>query len=175
MGKTIKILILILVVTAGVLILFAYMGQNENVIMSGNPYGVPSSGPVSDQSAGSRGNDISAQDKAALFPFPGPNASAEERKKHADLVMKLAQQVDELFIGGCKPSPFVMGVSLKKDFTIRNSDSVPHRILFQSIQLDVPANGSLVVHPSKVFDKGQGDYGYYCDSSSARGIFYVAL
>lgn len=172
MGNITKTLIVLLVIGVGIAVYIISMQSNGNLIAPGTPYKAGPT-PVVTPKTVSQGGGISTQDRAALFPFPGASASDQERANHIALVRRLARQADELSVNGCSPDPLVIQISLKKDFMIKSTDPAAHQIIFGSTKLQIPANGSIVVHPSQVFDKGQGDYGYYCDKDTSSGVFYV--
>lgn len=112
-------------------------------------------------------------DEQAALKVPLSSASAEEKRRHAQEVVKLAQTARELDITGCKPEPLVYQVSLRGDLRIKNNDAIPHAIRYLGLQVDVPAQGSTSVSTSVLFQK-PGDYGYGCDNPFAKmGVLMV--
>lgn len=116
----------------------------------------------------------SAAEISAVLNFPGPNATAEERKKHSDLVNKLGDEAGFSFlnISGCKPVPVVYRVKLGSTFKVKNTDSVDHTI-YTAKKVTIKANSEQTLNSKEIGDN-LGDYGYGCDNSSgAAGIIQI--
>ena len=188
MGKTLQIVIVVLVAIAAGLVYFISTQSNENriaTIPSASPQESETSAPSSETQSPSpssslsllptpQASPISAKDHKVILAFPDSKASGDERAAYNALVARLARDANTLLVSGCSPDPLVMHVSLAKDFTIRNTDSVKRRVFFQEPTMEIPPNGSVIIHPSKVFTHGPGNYGYFCDGSSdINGVFFV--
>ena len=186
MGKTLQILIVILVAIAAGLAYLISTQPNENqvaLIPSVSPKQPELSVPYHEMQNPSsppflsplpEARPASPKDRAAIMAFPDSKTPADERAKYNALVAKLARAGNVLSVSGCSPNPLVLLVSLTKDITITNSDPTKRRIFSQEPTIEIPANSSLVVHPSKIFAHGPGNYGYFCDgSSTVSGVFLV--
>lgn len=115
---------------------------------------------------------LTPDEKAALAP-PAQNASQDQQKQFFDLVSKTAKTSDALDISQCKPNPVVMKVKYGGTFPAKNTDSVPHRIVFDKDHVyTIPANGQTAVEVN--FGKAAGIYGYGCDSTNyAVGMLFT--
>ena len=114
-----------------------------------------------------------AVDEELVLDFPDASSSKEEQKKHYDLVSQLAENVDYIDIGKCRPSPLVVRIKNKDPVTFKNSDQLQHSVAFNQEQiLTIPAGGkeSIIVN----FEFGPGVYGYTCDAKGkAAGVILV--
>ena len=185
MGKTLQIVIVVLVAIAAGLVYLISIQSNEKIatIPSASPQQSETSAPSSEtqsplsplsSSPTPQAGPISAKDHKAILAFPNSKASADERAAYNALVNRLARDANTLLVSGCSPDPLVMHVLLAKDFTITNTDSVKRRVFFQEPTIEIPPNGSVIIHPAKVFTHGAGNYGYFCDGSSdINGVFLV--
>lgn len=112
-------------------------------------------------------------DEELVLDFPDPSAPKEEQKKHFDLVSQLAENVDYIDIGKCRPSPLVVRIKNKDPVTFKNSDELQHSVPLSPEQvLTISAGGkeSIIVN----FEFGPGVYGYTCDASyKAVGVILV--
>ena len=102
-------------------------------------------------------------DEELVLDFPDPSAPKEEQRKHYDLVSQLAENVDEIDISNCRPSPLVARIKNKDPITLKNSDQVEHSVSFnqeQTLVISAAAKESIIVN----FEFGPGVYGYTCDA-----------
>lgn len=169
--KGILILIGILVVVGGILGYAIY--QSGALKGTPTPTRQDQTGTsVSAPSTPTERTELSEEEKAALNP-PGENASEDEKQRHTDLIFKLATDTDVLRISNCEPSPVVMRVVNKRDFTVRNTDSTDRTIFIDGErQYVIPAQGETVLTAD--FGKASGIYGYGCDlSNKGVGVFLV--
>lgn len=115
---------------------------------------------------------LSDDEKFILFP-PSADASKSAKKKHAQIVAKLAKQNDTLEIKDCQPTPLVLLIKQGSKFTIKNDDSTAHNfVIDEEHQYKIPANGSLEIVAQ--FKYGTGDYGYVCQGVGLTGFLHVA-
>ena len=185
MNKTLQIVIVVLITIAVGLVYLISTQSDEKIatIPSASPQQSETSAPSSEtqsplsppsSSPTPQASPISAKDRKAILAFPDSKASGDKRAAYNALVNRLARDANTLLVSGCSPDPLVMHVLLAKDFTIRNTDSVKRRIFFQEPTIEIFPEGSVVVHPAKVFTHGSGNYGYFCDgSSNVNGVFVV--
>ena len=110
--------------------------------------------------------------------WPSPDASTEEKQRHADLVQKVAKRGEFLDLTkNCKIQPAVLRVKVGDTFTVRNNDQMKHAIEIDKKNVfSIPAAGVKKITVSrKIFPFGQGNYGYICDSKQGvAGIFFVS-
>jgi len=119
-----------------------------------------------------------SDDERAALTFPSPNATQAELSQYTAVVTKVAVETDVLAIGkNCSASPVVLKTNLisGKKITINNTDSVAHRIAFNSsTAYDVVAGGRAEVSVASISGGKAGLYGYGCDnSSSGIGLIQV--
>lgn len=117
--------------------------------------------------------NLTKEEKMALNP-PGQDATVEERNKHFNTIVSLAQKTELLDINSCKkPNPLVIEVKLNEKIKIKNSDSKDHTIRVDNEhQYLIKAKETKDIIAS--FGKGQGAYGYLCDEmGGVVGFFLV--
>lgn len=103
-----------------------------------------------------------------VLKWPAPDASLQEKQRHADLVRRLVQDAEFLNISSnCNIQPAVFHAILEKTFTIRNQDVVDHTITVNENNVFViPAGDTKNIVAD--FEQGRGNYGFTCDSK--RGV-----
>lgn len=100
---------------------------------------------------------------------PGPNATTEQLKTYSGKVFQASVESTTLDVSGCSPIPSVLRTKTDSALTIKNTDSVSHKILNgTALNLDVAANSSKSVSPKLPL----GIYSYSCDSK-ITGIIIV--
>lgn len=101
------------------------------------------------------------------------DSSDEEKKRHFDLVQKLARDAEYLNITNCAPQPIVIRVKDGSHLIVKNSDDEMLEIGIDPQHLyGIPAQGEKKIKIA--FGNGPGIYGYGCNKSSgAVGMFYV--
>ena len=102
-------------------------------------------------------------DAQGVLNFPSDDASEEERRRHTDLVDKLAVETNVLEIADCEPTPLVIMVSEEESINIKNTGDVSHTIQSGDFEIFLPANGEKVVEVKSIAEFGLGSYGYNCD------------
>ncbi len=107
-----------------------------------------------------------------IFMTPGPDASEEEKRRHFEAVVKLAQDISVLEIGSCRPSPIAVRIKRGSSLTVKNPDGGPHVIgLDLTTTYEIKAAGDTVVTPE--FAHGPGLYGFGCDNSTGTVGFFL--
>ena len=121
--------------------------------------------------------ELSPDERAALDPPSGADATEAERREHFLLVERIATWSEELAIGpDCAVSPAVLRTELGADLRFKNYDTEPHFIIFdENVSFSVPAGGQVVV-PVR-FGTGSGVpgvFGYGCDTDpTTAGMLLV--
>lgn len=111
-------------------------------------------------------------DEQAIYNTPNAQSSAEEKSKHASLVLKLSQTSDMIHIANnCRPYPLVYSV---KNFSVKfvNDDTVEHTIILgknQSYTLAPKASQTITIQK----DKANTISGYGCDTFSPVGFLVI--
>jgi len=118
----------------------------------------------SDQSFQSSPTPTVNPEEKEVLNFPEPSASNEEKKKHSQLVLKLAKETDTIDITNCQPEPLVVYLDRGDKLTFKNQDEEPHKIKWGGKDTEI-TNGMTVISASQVFGSEVGDYGYLCDGS----------
>jgi|AP45_3_1055517.scaffolds.fasta_scaffold34775_3 hypothetical protein len=116
---------------------------------------------------------IMEEERVALA-HPAKDAPAEEKQRHLELVQKVAKEAQYLDITKCTiATPVVLKVKYKEEIFVKNSDNVPHTIVFDAENtISIPANSTTNITPG--FEHGPGTYGYGCDQTPhAAGLFLV--
>lgn len=114
--------------------------------------------------------------EADVLKWPAPDASAEEKQRHTDLVLSLAKDAEQVDIADCIGRPIVSRVQMDQPFALRNQDSVDHTVAIgENVRLFIPAGSTKdITADLKIFEFGQGNYGYTCDNQQeVAGIFLV--
>lgn len=115
--------------------------------------------------------NLTYEERFVLHP-PQAEASNTAKQKHAKMVSKLASAAASLDITNCEPKPVVLRVKKGNNFTVKNNDKQPHKIMLdEKTSYEIPANGSLVVKAD--FNYGAGDYGYVCEGAGLVGFLHV--
>jgi len=116
---------------------------------------------------------IMEEERAALA-HPANDAPAEEKQRHLELVQKVAKEARYLDITKCTiATPVVLKVKYEEEISVKNSDNIPHTIVFDAKNtISIPANSTTNISPG--FEHGPGTYGYGCDQTlHAAGLFLV--
>jgi len=116
---------------------------------------------------------ITEEERAALA-HPEKDAPLEEKQRHLELVRKVAKEARYLDITKCTiATPVVLKVKYEEEILVKNSDNIPHTIVFDAENImSIPANSTTNITPS--FERGPGTYGYGCDKTPhAAGLFLV--
>ena len=105
---------------------------------------------------------------------PAPDAPAAQKKAYFDLVAGAAKKAGTLTLGpGCSPSPVVFSIALKSPFTVNNTDSVDHTLVFDKDHQYLVPHGASKSVPAD-FESDAGIYGYACDhATKAAGMLFV--
>lgn len=117
-------------------------------------------------------NASSPEEKQQLLGIR-QDSSEEEKKRHADLVQRLARDAAYLDITDCDPQPIVMRLKDGGEFTVKNSDAGEREIGIDPQHIyTIPGRGERKIKVD--FGHGPGVYGYGCNKSSgAVGMFLV--
>lgn len=121
-------------------------------------------------------SNLESNERQEVLNFPSSNASAEEKKKHSDLVNKLGNQsgATTLNISGCNPTPIVSRVKQGSSFKIENPDQLDHTIYANPAKKIVIKGNSESTLSTSDFGSSLGDYGYNCDTSTTPvGIIQI--
>lgn len=150
-----------ILVGVAILLIFAIYQQKVN----NSPFTTTSSLPSV--------SNITEDERFILNPPPA-TASAEKKKKHAEIVTKLAKEGNLVEIKDCKPTPLVLQVKQGSEFKIKNNDNVNHNIIIDSEHAyELPTNNQLTIKAE--FKYGPADYGYICEGAGLVGFFHIIL
>lgn len=177
-GKAANVVLIVLVLIALVMAYFLYQRLAGDVMPPVPPPdriqdGTPQNPETRNDTTGSFDfKPLSADERAALNPPDGPDATEGERQAHFDLVARTAVPSEELSIGpNCAVSPAVLRTKQGGEIQLRNYDTVPHLIVFnETSSFSVPAKKSISIPVTFGADSGAtGVFGYGCDMSNGGG------
>jgi|GEM_PF-3562807 len=110
----------------------------------------------------------------SILTPPVQGTPQSEQEAYFNLIQNNAKSTESLSLSkNCTPTPLVSKLKLNKVFTIKNTDSVDHTIIFNTEHMfTIAAGGSKQINAN--FGHNDGIYGYGCDSSSgAVGMVLV--
>lgn len=114
-----------------------------------------------------------SEDEKKLFNSPAQNASAEEKRAHYDLAVRMSTESDKLEIKNCVATPVVMRVRLNSTFSVKNSGSNEIEFGFDKKVKIAPGN---TVQVKADFKNGVGLYGYGCsDQQLSRAVGFLIV
>jgi plastocyanin len=116
-----------------------------------------------------------SSDEIALMNPPRPDASQEEKTKHFEVVLKLAEDAEVLRLNDCnKATPLVLKVKPGQDLKVENSESVDHTIaISQDHTFKIPAGTTTTIKAE--FGKDRGAFGYICDNIGGVVGFFLLM
>lgn len=158
-----KIIVLILVV--GVLGAGYYIYINKDFLFTKNT-------PVTINNIK---NDANTQPQKSvvqeLFALDlGASATVEQVQNFSTQVANVAIKSEILDVSQCNPNPPVLHLKMRQSFTLKNSDSVSHKLFHgQGVDVTIEAGSQKVFTPNF---PNPGIYGYACDNK-INGIFFV--
>lgn len=117
-------------------------------------------------------SDTLTPDEKFILNPPPADASRSAKKKHAEVVAKLAKETPMLEIKNCQPNPLVLQIKQGSEFKIKNYDTVERRIFVDGSHVyKIPAKGEQNIKAE--FKYGTGDYGYVCEGVGLVAFLHV--
>ncbi len=156
-GSALKVVVLVVAIV--VIVLALWMSKSDKIVSG------PTSSPTPSSSASKSGPMTAEQ----LFKVePNAGASEEQQVAHYNKISASAVAASSVDVTACMPKPSVVKVNVGGTVTLKNNDSMSHRVYNGTVgNVDVPAKGE---HKLEI-DK-QGAFGYTCDEKLV-GIFFV--
>ena len=113
--------------------------------------------------------------REAILAWPAEDAPEEEKRRHWDLVVAAAVNVNILDITDCTPNPLVIEVGHGESIEVRNGDTTDHTLHRGEASITIPVGGSRGMVVSEFARVAEGVFGianYACDNASV-GVFYI--
>jgi len=134
------------------------------------------------QKVGTQGNTAKSI-SSAFVPEPGKeeeylfsirnDSSEEEKGKHFQYAMSIAQEAEYLDISDCNIKPLVLKVKNGEDVKLKNDSDINVNVTLDTEHsYDIGAKSTKIIKAG--FGKGAGLYGYGCHSSkNSQGMMFV--